>query len=750
MRGAATSRRRFLIGLGAVGAAAVPAGYLAWPRAASGGGDGVGGGQFPVVDSGVAPHVLQIVAHQDDDLLFMNPDLALAKQGFATTTVYLTAGEANGAVDGSLNRTQFAAGRQAGSRAAYAALMGVDNHWDREVYTSSAGQHAEVATLAGAGAGAGAGSGTGAGTVRLIFLSLPDSGDTDYGQQGQALPGLLLDRFPSIPSLVPVDGPVTSVSEYSKDTLVAMLAELMGQFQPTLIRTLDPQYAVQHWRGARNSGGDNLDHEAAARVTDLAVRSHLDIGGGTGTSSGSGTSPTTGKNTSPVTVPGFGKTTGTPTTPTPGRSTGVVTTAASGLAVVNYVGYAVASLPSNLDQTTLAAKSSVFTTYTAQDRNVQIYRKNYDSYLPSQRYRWSPPSPQVLPDGPGGTSAFAILNRQVVRWYRGAPEWGGPEALGPGGSAGAVALAAISQPDGRIRLFALTVDVTANSGQIVTSVQGQPGGDFAPWQSLGAPGPDALTKSTEPWREAFPGPPFAAVTSGNTVQVATAASDGSLYARTLTHDVWQPWAQIGQADLVDVPSAIAGGGRGAEMFAATMVSPDGPAGQAPAVCQLVRWPQVTTGSPLVPDPQLPAVQVVSGPVAVRDTKGIAVFCQSPGAGVTMLRSPSQGVWTTVSGLGGADFVATPAAHLKTAAAGGTLILAGRGFDGAVSVLEEAPDKSFARAWTPLGGNAIGSPGIASDATGRTDVAVIDVRGRLSVATRLGPGQAFQPWRPAGS
>lgn len=741
MRGAAgggadgASRRRFLIGLGALGAAAaVPAGYLAWPKTGA-------GHRFRMVDSETAPHVLQIVAHQDDDLLFMNPDLALAKQGFATTTVYLTAGEANGAVDGSLNRSQFAAGRQAGSRAAYAALMGLDDKWQREVYTSATGQHAEIATLAGAGG------------VRLIFLSLPDSGDTNYGQQGQALPGLLLNRFPSIPSLVPDSSPVTSASEYSKDALVSMLAELMGQFQPSLVRTLDPQYAEQHWRGARNSGGDNLDHEAAARVTDLALRLHLGIGTGpspsatatatattSSTGPGAGTRTSTGTNTSPITGAGTG----------PGTSSGTPATATSGLAVVNYVGYAVASLPSNLDQPTLAAKSSVFTTYTAQDRNVQIYRKNYDSYLPSQRYRWTPPSPILLPDGPGGTSAFAVLNRQVIRWYRGAPEWGGPEALGPGGTAGAVAVSAITQPDGRIRLFTLTVDVTANSGQILTTVQGQPGGDFAPWQSLGAPGPDAASKSSEPWREAFPGPPFAAATSANTVQVLTAASDGFLYARTLTPKVWLPWAQIGQADLVDVPSAIGGKDRGAEMFAATMVSPDGPAGTAPAACQLVRWPQVTPGSPLVPDPRLPTVAVVSGPVAVRDTRGIAVFCQTPGAGVTMLRSQAGGAWNAVTALGKADFVATPAAHLTDPAAGGTLILAGRGFDGAVSVLEEGTDKTFAPTWTRIGGNAIGSPGIASDSTGRTDVAVIDVHGRLAVSTRPAPRQAFQPWRPAGS
>jgi hypothetical protein len=116
----------------------------------------------------------------------------------------------------------------------------------------------------------------------------------------------------------------------------------------------------------------------------------------------------------------------------------------------------------------------------------------------------------------------------------------------------------------------------------------------------------------------------------------------------------------------------------------------------------------------------------------------------------MLRSQAKGVWTTVTGLGRADFVAAPAAHLNDPAAGGTLILAGRGFDGSVSVLEEAADRSFPAAWTSIGGTAIGSPGIASDASGRTDIAVIDVHGRLAVATRPAPGAAFQPWRAAGA
>jgi hypothetical protein len=70
---------------------------------------------------------MAIVAHQDDDLLFMNPDIMHAIQAnHAMLTVFLTAGDAG------LPASYWAGAREPGSRAAYATMAGVtasDSSW---------------------------------------------------------------------------------------------------------------------------------------------------------------------------------------------------------------------------------------------------------------------------------------------------------------------------------------------------------------------------------------------------------------------------------------------------------------------------------------------------------------------------------------------------------------------------------------------------------------------------------------------
>src|SRR6185312_9835461 len=91
---------------------------------------------------------LQIVAHSDDDLLFMNPDLSnTIRAGRPTTTVYLTAGEARYAkgsehqpaldraicrAASGLSREQYVACRQDGVREAYSMMAGASaKDWKR-------------------------------------------------------------------------------------------------------------------------------------------------------------------------------------------------------------------------------------------------------------------------------------------------------------------------------------------------------------------------------------------------------------------------------------------------------------------------------------------------------------------------------------------------------------------------------------------------------------------------------------------
>jgi len=93
-----------------------------------------------------SPVVMQVVAHEDDDILFMNPDLsASVSAGTGVVTVYVTAGEANGSLTGD-SRTNYAAQREEGARAAYAAMVKQSNTpqtWIRSIITLPNGIMAE-------------------------------------------------------------------------------------------------------------------------------------------------------------------------------------------------------------------------------------------------------------------------------------------------------------------------------------------------------------------------------------------------------------------------------------------------------------------------------------------------------------------------------------------------------------------------------------------------------------------------------
>jgi hypothetical protein len=69
------------------------------------------------------PTVMNIVAHEDDDLLFMNPDLLHdISAGHCIRTIYITAGDAG---SGQL----YWLSRQQGSEAAYSSMIGSHDIW---------------------------------------------------------------------------------------------------------------------------------------------------------------------------------------------------------------------------------------------------------------------------------------------------------------------------------------------------------------------------------------------------------------------------------------------------------------------------------------------------------------------------------------------------------------------------------------------------------------------------------------------
>jgi LmbE family N-acetylglucosaminyl deacetylase len=204
------------------------------------------------------PVSMQVVAHQDDDLLFMNPDLGDdIRSGRSVVTVYLTSGESNAP-----DPAAYAAQRQLGVRAAYAAMAGVTDEWQGSAVRIDADHYVEQYSLAARPG------------VKLIFVNLPE----DHGGS-HALKRLWSDRSESVraATLVPRGSLVPRSYRYTRYGLVDMLQTLMARFRPTVVRTQDanPDTSYPHWQPFY----DHPDHLMTARFTgeaaDLYRRSAL-------------------------------------------------------------------------------------------------------------------------------------------------------------------------------------------------------------------------------------------------------------------------------------------------------------------------------------------------------------------------------------------------------------------------------------------------------------------------------------------
>lgn len=176
-----------------------------------------------------------VVAHEDDDLLFVNPDLlADMRAGRCLVTVFMTAGDAGRAA-------AYWKGRETGARAAYrrmAAMAGREPGGWRNGTTTIAGRRIATSTL-------------GAGWARLYFLRLPDGhgyANHDFETMRDLYRGLL-------PEIHAIDG----TAAYTQTELLAAVRELVEAHQPDIIRTLDYTGEV--------GSHDHADHLTASYFT---------------------------------------------------------------------------------------------------------------------------------------------------------------------------------------------------------------------------------------------------------------------------------------------------------------------------------------------------------------------------------------------------------------------------------------------------------------------------------------------------
>ncbi|MEU0302717.1 PIG-L family deacetylase [Streptomyces sp. NPDC006175] len=478
--------------------------------------------------------LMQILAHPDDDLYFMNPDTRHALDaGTPLVCVYLTAGEADGVnkIPGRArpapDKAAYSSARHQGLRQAYATLLGLDAFapWEISVAELDGGHRAEVNVLAADGR-----------RVELIFLNTA----MHTGRHRLGLPSLWEDRRLVLRTVVAEGSPLRRAGSYTYDGLIDVLAGLLERYEPTVVHTLDPDPDIQHSTEAvrradseQRGYSDHADHTAAACFAWAAMIRRV----ARATEDGG-------------LIPGF------------------VTAA--------YRGYYNRHWPKNLPPAVLAAKAAPLVPYGGSpdwdcgnpsgcgDYNVGGDRPltNSKGWVRSTHHRYPGTRTALAAEPDGRLAAYAVLGLRVVRWQEtdpGSGVWGLPQDLGGGPLA--PVLGSATTGDGRLLLFGLRFAALAGHGadnerEIVVLEQGAPGRGFRPWRGLGTPSPgrDEGRRIGVPVAVAAPDGRVHLFVRNAEKGLSTRVRDGS--------GRWSAWRDMGGGEVQDgLSTAVDGGGR---------------------------------------------------------------------------------------------------------------------------------------------------------------------------------------------
>ncbi|MFC8226972.1 PIG-L family deacetylase [Streptomyces sp. NPDC057287] len=483
------------------------------------------------ISTGRRALLMQILAHPDDDLYFMNPDTRRALDaGTPLVCVYLTAGEADGVnkVPGRArpapDKAAYSSARHQGLRQAYAALLGLApfTPWDISVAELGGGHRAEVNTLAAGGR-----------RVELIFIDTA----MHTGRHRLGLPSLWQDRRLVLRTVVAAGSPVRRAGSYTYDALVDVVAGLLERHRPTLVHTLDPdpdiQYSTEAVRRAdseQRGYSDHADHTAAACFAWASmirwVARSTENGGQ---------------------VPGF--------------------------VVTSFRGYYNRHWPKNLPPAVLAGKAAHLVPYGGSpdwecgnpagcgDYNVGGDRplKNRKGWVRSTLYRYPGARTVLTAEAGERLTAYAVVGLRVVRWHEtaaGSGVWGPPADLGGGPLAPVLGSAATG--DGRVLLFALRFAALGGHGgdnerEIVVLEQSSPGGGFLAWRGLGTPSP-----GRDEGRRI--GAPVAVAAPDGRVHLFVRTAEKGLGTRVREPDgSWGDWHDMGGGEVRDGLSTVVDG-----------------------------------------------------------------------------------------------------------------------------------------------------------------------------------------------
>ena len=178
------------------------------------------------------------VAHPDDDILFMNPDLEQQLMQQCLRTIYLTAAD-----DG--RSAAYWQGRERGIEAAYAFMVGAPDSW-QDVPTIINGHRVLERVLEGRP------------SLALVFMRLPDGNVTGEGFAATGHQSLSRLAKHKIKKINAVDATAT----YTNGSLIQTLTAIMKVDQPTII--------YSQLLSGQNSKNDHSDHRAVGHITSAA------------------------------------------------------------------------------------------------------------------------------------------------------------------------------------------------------------------------------------------------------------------------------------------------------------------------------------------------------------------------------------------------------------------------------------------------------------------------------------------------
>lgn len=191
------------------------------------------------------PTILNIVAHEDDDLLFLNPDLQKAiDAGDCIRSVYLTAGDAG------LKRLYWL-GREKGSMTAYQKLFNQNSDLIERPIKLADHQFISSATLINST------------RLSLFYFRLPDGNINGQGFKSSGYHSLKSLNSGKIAHLDSVD----NQSSYSDKQLVEALTSIMETYHPLEVRTQADQPEIAKIK-------DHSDHIAAGQYAQRAFNKY--------------------------------------------------------------------------------------------------------------------------------------------------------------------------------------------------------------------------------------------------------------------------------------------------------------------------------------------------------------------------------------------------------------------------------------------------------------------------------------------